>query len=118
MSFEDVIEPHMKLVCAPEFAPIAARGDIAVIVHEPNPGWRAKLVEFGWQNQPVFAMNPDLRAWLLASQDPIIRRWLNRPFKLGDDAKVLAVGPFGSLYLNFNPRAGTVTAEMGKRHAN
>jgi hypothetical protein len=117
MSFEDMIEPHMTLVCSPEFAPIAARGDIVVLVHEPNPGWRTKLAEFGWKSEPVFAMSSDFRAWLLASGDPVIRPWLNRPVKPGDDSKVLAIGAFGSLYLNFNPRAGTMSAETRRRSA-
>jgi hypothetical protein len=118
MSFEDMIEPHMKLICMPEFAPIAARGEIVVLVDEPNPGWRRKLLEFGWKGECVFEMNAEFRSWLLASGDSVVRRWLSRRFKLGDDAKVLAVGPFGSLYLNFNPRAGTMNAETRRSSAN
>ncbi len=90
------IKPH-----AEEIAAIAAKGDVAVVVFEPDPSIADALNTIGWDGEShVFRLSNNAKRRLVAGLDKVTMRWLNR--KAGVRVFLFVQG--GNLLVNLDER--------------
>jgi hypothetical protein len=98
---EEGIKPH-----AVELTQIAMRGEVAVIVFEPDETALPALEAMGWNKRTVFGMTRSRgERFAKASSDPVWRAWAARPSNM-TCLRIFVCIHMGTLLVNYRQDKG------------